>query len=114
MSPLVLSRVSLGGGQGGQEWQTPDAASPRNIGQQHHGKPAQSAGFDEVAVRGAYRIAVDSTRLDLAAPSSLESVIKTDDDGAIGNKGADQAAATSGRRSVGSTSCCDSAPDDSW
>ena len=68
----------------------PDAASPRNIGQQHHGEPAQPAGFDEVAVRGACRVAVDSTRLDLAAPSSFEGVIKTDDDGAIGNKGADQ------------------------
>src|SRR5690348_17785639 len=58
--------------------------------QQHHTKPAQSAGFDEVAVRGAYRIAVDATRLDLAPPSSLKSVIETDYDRAIGNKRADQ------------------------
>lgn len=58
--------------------------------QQHHTKPAQSAGFDEVAVRGAYRIAVDATRLDLAPPSSLKSVIETDNDRAIGNKRADQ------------------------
>src|ERR1700683_4059121 len=70
---MAVAETPTRGGQGGQERHSPDAASPRNIGQQHHGEPAQPAGFDEVAVRGAYRVAVGSTRLDLAAPSWVSS-----------------------------------------
>src|SRR5947209_10039888 len=68
----------------------PQTRPAQGICGSHHTKPAQSAGFDEVAVRGAYRIAVDATRLDLAPPSSLKSVIETAYDRAIGNKRADQ------------------------
>ena len=52
--------------------------------QQHGGKPAQTAGFDEVALGGADRIAIDATGLDLGPPAPLDGVVKPDHDRGAG------------------------------
>src|SRR3712207_8509348 len=60
MAPAVLAAVPLRGRQGGQERERPDPTGPGDRNQQHQAEPAQAAGLDEVALRGAHRITVDA------------------------------------------------------
>src|SRR6185369_17399892 len=55
-----------------------DAISPRNLYQQHGGKPAQAAGSDEVTFGRADRIAIDAAGADLGSPAPFDGVIKSD------------------------------------
>src|SRR6516162_2250544 len=58
---------ALGGSKQGEEGQRHDAIGPWHPHQQHGGKPAQTACFDEVTFGGADRIAIDATGADLGA-----------------------------------------------
>jgi hypothetical protein len=55
-----------------------DAIGPRNLHQQHGGKPEQAAGFDEVTFGRADRIAIDAAGADLGSPAPFDGVIKSD------------------------------------
>src|SRR3954464_8479073 len=76
MPLATLPGVALGGREHGQEGQSPNAAGPGYGSEQHYAQPAQAAGFDEVAVAGANRVAVDPARLDLGAPTPLDRIVK--------------------------------------
>ena len=69
---LALAGIAFGRRQDGQERQCPDAPGPWDLRQQHDREPSQAARFDEVAVRGADRIAIDAARFDLGTPAPLE------------------------------------------
>ena len=62
---VALVGVARGGGQGRQEGQRPDASRPRDGHEQRPADPAQAIDFDEVALAGADRVAVDAGRGDL-------------------------------------------------
>src|SRR5262252_10661284 len=72
--------VALRGGQYRQERQGPAPVAEGQWDHGHEGKPAQAARLDEMAVRGAHRIAVDAARRDLLAPAPLDGVVDADDD----------------------------------
>ena len=46
--------------------------------QQHGGKPAQAAGFDEVSLGRTDRIAIDAASADLGAPAPFDGVVEAD------------------------------------
>ena len=48
--------------------------------QQHGGKPAQAAGFDEVSLGGADRIAINAAGADLGSPAPFDGVVEADYD----------------------------------
>ena len=73
--PAALAAVALRGGERGQERQRPDAPGPGDRGQQHQAEPAQAAGLDEVALRGADRVAVDALGADALAAAALDRVV---------------------------------------
>lgn len=55
------------GGEQCEEGQRHDATGPRHA-HQHGGKPTQTAGFDEVPLGGAHRVAIDAAGADLGSP----------------------------------------------
>ncbi len=61
----MLLGIALSRGKRAEEGQGPDASRPGNGHEQHEAHPAQPAHFDEVAVTGAHRIALDAGRRDL-------------------------------------------------
>jgi len=76
----VLGLVGIeafGGGEQSEKRQRHDAIGPRNLHQQHGGKPAQAAGFDEVTFGRADRIAIDAAGADLGSPAPFDGVIKS-------------------------------------
>jgi hypothetical protein len=56
---------AFGGGEQREQGQRHDAVGPRHLDEQHGRKPAQAAGFDEVPLGGADRIAIDAAGADL-------------------------------------------------
>src|SRR5689334_14107021 len=88
--PAVLAAPVLGGCEHGQEGQSPDATGPRDRSEQHHAQPAQAAGFDEMAMAGPNRIAVDPARLDLGPPARLDRVIKADHNRSLRHEGSNE------------------------
>jgi hypothetical protein len=80
VTPPVGFVVMLRRRQDGEERQGPAPYRPRQRNHHHEGKPAQAAGLDEMAVRGAHRIAVDAARRDFLAPAPFNGVINADDD----------------------------------
>jgi len=75
---IVLVAPALGGGENRQERQCPAPVGPRDGHHDHERQPAQAARPDEMAARGAHRVAVDATRLDLGAPAPLNRVVDAD------------------------------------
>ncbi len=71
---------ALGRGEQSEEGERHDAIGPRHAHEQHGGKPAQAAGFDEVPLGGADRIAIDAAGADLGSPAPLDGVINADHD----------------------------------
>src|SRR5262249_41062384 len=69
---------TFGGREQSEKGQRHDAIGPRDLHQQHGGKPAQAAGFDEVSLGGADRIAIDAASADLGAPAPFDGVIEPD------------------------------------
>src|SRR6516225_12277296 len=57
---------------------------PWDLHKQHGRKPTQTAGFDEMPLGGADRIAINAAGADLWSPASLDRVIKPDDDRSTG------------------------------
>jgi hypothetical protein len=87
----VLLPISLRGGQDGQKRQRPAPSGPRDLRQQHEREPAQATGFNEVTVRRAYRIAVDTACLDPCSQPALDGVIQADQNRFVmGDEGVDQ------------------------
>jgi Type III restriction enzyme, res subunit len=78
VSDLIENYGHLGGGKQSEKKQRHDAIGPRNLHQQHGGKPAQAAGFDEVPLGRADRIAIDAAGADLGSPAPFDGVIKSD------------------------------------
>ena len=64
LMPAACSREALGWRQHGQERERPDTISPWEWREQHERQPAQTRRLDEVAMRGADRIAIDAACLD--------------------------------------------------
>jgi hypothetical protein len=63
----------------------------RHVHQQHGGKPAQTAGFDEVPLGRADGIAINATGPDLGPPAPFDGVIESDHDwGGVRQEGCDQ------------------------
>lgn len=69
---------AFGGGEQREERQRHDAIGPRHAHLQHGRKPAQAAGFDEVPLGGAHRIAIDAAGADLGSLAPLNGVIEPD------------------------------------
>ena len=64
---------------------------PAHAHEQHGGKPSQAAGFDEMSLGGADRIAIDAAGTDLGSPAPLNGVVDPDHDRRAGrHKGLDQ------------------------
>src|SRR3954452_15401926 len=83
--------IALGGSQDGEEGQGPDALGPGNRSQQHHGDPAQAAGFDKEGLAGADGIAINTFGDNLGSTSALDMLIQTNHDWCvIWDKGADE------------------------
>ncbi len=80
MATASLLIEALGGTQGGQKGQCPDAVSPGEGSQDHTREPAQATGFDHMRVRGPHGVAVDTFGFDLLAASAFDGVIKAKDD----------------------------------
>ena len=64
--------------ENGQERQRPVPARPTDRRHHHQRQPAQSAGLDEVPLRGPYRVTIDAARLDLRPPPPLDGVAGAD------------------------------------
>ena len=86
MAPAASAVGSLGRGKQRQDRQGLDQAGPRHRGEHHEAQPAQSAGLDEMAVTGAYRITVYPPCVDPVSPSAFDGVVHTDDNRAIGHE----------------------------
>jgi hypothetical protein len=80
MATTSLLIEALGGTQGGQKGQRPDAVNPGEGRQDHTREPAQATGFDHMRVRGPHRGAVDTFGFDLLAASAFDGIIKAKDD----------------------------------
>ena len=102
--PAALAVVALRGGEHGQERQRPDAPRPGDGRQQHEREPAQAAGLDEVAARGAHRVAVDALGRDLRPAPALDRVVEADHDRPVRDETAHQQHAGADARAPGSTS----------
>src|SRR6185369_7144720 len=63
-----------------KERQRPDTLGPSDLREQHTAKPTQPAGFDEMGLRRAHRIAVDAFGSDFVTASSLDGVVNTKDE----------------------------------
>jgi hypothetical protein len=82
---------TFGRGEQREEGQRHAAVGPRHAHEQHGRKPAQAAGFDEVSLGGADRIAIDAAGADLGSPAPLDGVIEPDHDRRAGrHEGFDQ------------------------
>jgi hypothetical protein len=53
------------------------------VNQQLCGQPAQTAGLDEVSLRGANRIAVDAARADFLPPAPLDGIVDANHHGGV-------------------------------
>jgi len=82
--PRLVGIEAFGGGEKGEKGQRHDAIGPRNLHQQHGGKPAQAAGFDEVSLGRTDRIAIDAASADLGAPAPFDGVVEADHDWGAG------------------------------
>ncbi len=82
--------IALGRAQCGQKRQRPDPGRPGYRHQQHHAQPAQTAGFDEVALTGAHGIAVDAAGGNLRSPAAFDGVVQTKDQRPLEREGAHQ------------------------
>ena len=69
---------ALGGSKHGEKGQRHDALGPWHLHQQHGGKPAQAAGFDEVSLGRADRIAIDAAGADVGSPTPLDGIVEPD------------------------------------
>jgi len=67
-----------------EEGKRHDPIRPWDLHKQHGRKPTQTAGFDEMPLGGADRIAINAAGADLWSPASLDRVIKPDDDRSTG------------------------------
>src|SRR5262245_26989108 len=85
--PLV---IALGWAQNRKEWQSPDATCPRDLDQKHRTQPAESARLDEMRLRRANRIAIDSFSLDLLPAPAFDRIVDADDQFTTRRKGPDQ------------------------
>src|SRR5207342_1261514 len=65
---------------------------PRNGGQKHQAEPTQSAGLDEVVLRGADWVTVNALGGDAFAAAALDRVVDPEHDRAPRGKGGDQQA----------------------
>ena len=82
---------ALGRSEQSKEGQRHDAVGPWHAYQQHGGKPAQAAGFDEVTFGGTNWIAIDAAGADHGSPAPLDGVIEPDHDRCAGrHEGLDQ------------------------
>ena len=99
--PAALAAVALRRCQRGQERQRPDAPRPRDRGQEHQAQPAQAAGLDEVALRGADRVAVDALGADPLAAATLDRVVDAQQHRAARGEGGDQEAEQQAGRRTG-------------
>src|SRR5215510_3115826 len=79
MPALLPSVIALGWAQNRQERQSPDAARPRDLDQEHRTQPAEPARLDEMRLRRANRIAIDPFGLDLCPAPAFDGVIDPDD-----------------------------------
>src|SRR5262245_23559372 len=85
--PLV---IALGWAQNRKERQSPDAARPRYIEEKHRTQPAESARLDEMRLRRANRISLDSFSLDLLSAPAFDRVVDANDQFTTRRKGPDQ------------------------
>ena len=75
-----------------QEWQSPAAPGPANLGQRHTAQPPQSTRFYKMRMAGAYRVAVNAFSADMLATPSLNRVIKAENESPCrGESGGQQA-----------------------
>src|SRR5215475_4497447 len=79
MTALLLLVIALGGAQNRKERQSPNATRPRNLDQKHRTKPAESARLDEMRLRRANRITIDSFSLDLLSAAAFDRIVEADD-----------------------------------
>ena len=70
--------VALGRGEDGQERQAPASLGPGHGNHGHDSEPAQPAGLDEMPMRGAHRIAVDSACGNLGPPAAFDRIVEAD------------------------------------
>src|SRR5829696_10272395 len=75
VASALLGSITLRRSQDAQEGQGPHPRSPRDLHQQYHAHPPQSAALHEVFMAGTHRIAVDALGGDLLAPASLQRLV---------------------------------------
>src|SRR5215212_4782723 len=75
MPSAPLGGITLGGSQNREEGQGPHPRSPRDLHQQHHANPPQSAALDEGFVGGTDRVAVNALCGDPLTPASLQHLL---------------------------------------
>src|SRR5215218_3380110 len=75
MPSAPLGGITLGGSQNREEGQGPHPRSPRDLHQQHHANPPQSAALDEGFVGGTDRVAVNALCGDPLTPASLQRLV---------------------------------------
>ena len=61
-----------------EDWQGPDARSPRDIRQPHETDPAQATGLHEVATTRTNRVAINAARFDTASPAAFDGLVDTE------------------------------------
>src|SRR5215471_4302977 len=88
---LLVGIEAFGGREQCEEGKRHDPIRPWNLHKQHGRKPTQTAGFDEMTLGGADRIAINAAGADLWSPTPLDGVIKPDHNrGITGYKSFDQ------------------------
>src|SRR5215813_508481 len=90
MPTPTLRVITLRWAQHCQEWQSPNTTRPRNVDQEHRAQPTEPTRLDEVGVRGANRVPVDSLGFDLMPAAAFDRVVDPDDQFAARRKGRDQ------------------------
>jgi site-specific DNA recombinase len=98
VAPAVLAAGPLRGGERRQERQGPGPPGPGDRNQQHQADPAQPAGLDEVARRGADGVAVDALGADALAAPALDGVVEAEEDRAARREGIEQQPEEDARR----------------
>ena len=88
---LVAAACALGPGQGRQEWQRPNARTPRHANESHHRDPSQAEALRLVTEARVGRVAPGAGGADAAAATPLDRVVGAEDDRVRREGGQDEA-----------------------